>query len=102
MSRQTRRSLTTVQTTSLFQDYILTVITVDFQLGTLFFVRSLRLVFIYHCKKKFLVADPSCDRSYCLSNGRDRRANVQANGFFYMFHIQSYKIGVNSNDSEAV
>ena len=81
MGRQTRYSLTTVQTTSLFQDYILTVFTVDSQLGTLFFVRSLRLVFIYHCKKNFLVADPSCDRSYRLSNGRDRRANVRANGF---------------------
>ena len=62
----------------LFQDYILIVFTVDLQLGTLFFVLSLRLVFIYHWKKSCFEADLSYDRSHRLSNGRDRRANVRA------------------------
>ena len=82
MGKQTKHSLTTVQTKRealLFQDYILTVFTVDFQLGTLFFVRSLRLVFIHHFKrKKKFEADLSCDRSYRLSYALDRHANVRA------------------------
>ena len=61
---------------------ILTVFAVDFQLGTVIFVRSLGSVFIYHRKKNLFEADLSFDRSCRLSNGRDRRANVQAMAAF--------------------
>ena len=50
-------SLTTVKNITRERDYsktILTVFTVYFQLGTYFFVRSLRLAFIYHWQKTLL------------------------------------------------
>ena len=58
MGKLTSHSLTTVQTNqgsvTIPRLYIVIVFTVDFQLGTLFCVRSLRSVFVYHWKKAFL------------------------------------------------
>ena len=62
---------------------MLTVFTVDFQLGALFFVLSLRLVFIYHWKKSFLkLIFRVIEVLSSLQRTRDRRANVPSMAAF--------------------